>query len=127
MDTSSQPVFKATTVVKRPELAAGISSGSYATEQNPADVNFDDNNFYFNGCNTNGFGYNAKNTGDFAATVKGTHQACNNFQNFDIYSSVVNGATKYRNIENGFILEDDNGNEKARCTRPWLDLLFICL
>ena len=115
LNPSSQPVFKATTVVKKPELAAGIYSGSYATVQSQVSVNFDDNRFYFSGCDTNGFVYSAKNTGYFSATVQGT---CNNVQNFDIYSSVVNGATKYRNIENGFILEDDNGNEKARCTRP---------
>ena len=103
-DPSSQPVFRASTVVKKPELAAGISSGSYATEQNPADVNFDDNNFYFTDCSNNGFGYNAKNTGDFSVTAQGNPQTCNNFQNFDIYSSAVNGVTKYRNIENGFVL-----------------------
>lgn len=65
LDPSSQPVFKATVVVSKPELASGIATGSYATQSNPVDVTFGDNSFFFNDCNTNNLDYSAKNSGDF--------------------------------------------------------------
>ena len=104
-------MFRANAVVKKPELAAGISSGSYATEPAAADVHFEDDNLYFKDCDKVGFGYSAKNGGDFTITTASpSGKPCSSFQNFDIYSNAVNSSTKYRKIDNGFILEDSNGN-----------------
>lgn len=82
------------------------------TEFPGIDVSFDDSSFTFGGCNQGKFEYKAKNTGNISVSGNG----CSN-QKFDAYKNAILGATKYRPIDNGYIFEDEKGNEKARCTK----------
>lgn len=109
----AKPIFEANPIVsKKREVVPGLVSGSYQTELPAIDVDFDDNNLFFNGCPKKPLGYQAKNSGVFSAS--GDAQGCS-AQNFDAYWGAVRESTKYRKIDNGFVLEDKDGNEKGRC------------
>lgn len=105
-----QSLFNAGSVsalAKNVEVVPGLNSGSYEANFPAVDVEFDDKNIFFNRCKKSGFGYRASNQGVF--NFSGDARPCSN-DYFDSFKNAFEGANKYIQSDNGFILQDESGN-----------------
>ncbi len=92
---------------KNVEVIPGLSSGSYEANFPAVDVEFDDKNIFFNRCKKSGLAYKASSQGVF--NFSGDARPCSN-DYFDSFKNAFEGANKYIQSDNGFILQDDSGN-----------------
>lgn len=93
-----------------------LTSGTYTATIPSINISFDNQRIIFDGCKGNEFTYNAKKSG-FINFIKGSGQNTCQLGYDSIFSNSVASSSRFIENSQGFVLQDNYGNQRATCFR----------